>query len=175
MAPIETARTIFLLDNTLVKLKILKKVQRKRRKTHQIYIDRLNFGEFHHLYPQLRVDKNAFRQYTRMLPDTFDYIVEAIEHRTFRVSISAMSVSMTRDQRQLRAVRAKTNNLIFQTHRAVRQRKKNAPARTFIPRRTAPLHSMGFIHCGYRIARNAPHAPYISCLARTRRKFGLVL
>ena len=78
MAPIETARTIFLLDNTLVKLKILKKVQRKRRKTHQIYIDRLNFGEFHHLYPQLRVDKNAFRQYTRMLPDTFDYIVSFI-------------------------------------------------------------------------------------------------
>jgi len=43
-----------------------------------IYNDRLTFGEFYHLYPQLRSDNGLFRAYTRMTSETFDYILEII-------------------------------------------------------------------------------------------------
>jgi hypothetical protein len=74
-----STRTILLIENSLVKLKILQKLKKKRRirqKTRVIYWNRFIYGEFHHLYPQLRADEKAFRQYTRMTINTFDYIVE---------------------------------------------------------------------------------------------------
>lgn len=43
-----------------------------------IYNDRFTFGEFYHLYPQLRGDDALFRVYTRMSLETFDYILEII-------------------------------------------------------------------------------------------------
>ena len=74
-------RALLLTDNILLKFKILSKIKkekRKRKAKHLIYWDRLNFGEFHHLYHQLRSDESAFRQYTRMTTRTFDYILEEI-------------------------------------------------------------------------------------------------
>lgn len=40
--------------------------------------DRMVFGEFYHLYNQVRCDDVLFRSYTRMSVETFDYIVEII-------------------------------------------------------------------------------------------------
>ncbi|XP_060868606.1 uncharacterized protein LOC132943589 [Metopolophium dirhodum] len=37
------------------------------------------FGEFHHLYRELRDSENLFNAYTRMSTTTFDYIVESIK------------------------------------------------------------------------------------------------
>lgn len=86
MAPTELARKILLTDNILGKLRILNKFKKKRKSKHEIYKDRLHFGEFHHLYAQLRADENAFRQYTRMIPSTFDYIVETIRDSCYHCS-----------------------------------------------------------------------------------------
>lgn len=46
--------------------------------------DRLNFDEFHHLYPQFLKDQNAFQQYTKMLPATFNYIVKEFHESGYR-------------------------------------------------------------------------------------------
>ena len=72
-------RTILLMENCLVKLKIVQELKKRRirQKTRVIYRNRLIYGEFH-LYPQLRADEKTFRQYTRMTINTFDYIVEKI-------------------------------------------------------------------------------------------------
>ncbi|VVC46241.1 Hypothetical protein CINCED_3A008541 [Cinara cedri] len=43
-----------------------------------IYKDRITFGEFYHLYLQLRSDSVLFQAYTRMTSETFDYILEII-------------------------------------------------------------------------------------------------
>lgn len=43
-----------------------------------MYRDGFVFGEFYHLYPQLRVNTITFQAFTRMNPDTFDYIVNYI-------------------------------------------------------------------------------------------------
>jgi hypothetical protein len=99
-----STHTILLMKNSLVKLKMLQRLKKKRRirqKTHVIYWNRLIYGEFHHLYPQLRADEKAFRQYTRMTINTFDYIVEKIHvtcyHRTtnFQRPISAIACRTT--------------------------------------------------------------------------------
>lgn len=84
MAPISEAnRRLLLSSNSLMTLNIMRKIEKKRDKKHTIYRDRFHFGEFHHLYYQLRSDENAFRQYTRMTPDTFDYILDAIRESCY--------------------------------------------------------------------------------------------
>jgi hypothetical protein len=45
---------------------------------HDILRNRLQLGEFHHLYRQLRADSNKVFEYCRMLSETFDYILKAI-------------------------------------------------------------------------------------------------
>jgi hypothetical protein len=92
------------MENSLVKLKILQKLKKKRlirQKTHVISWNRLIYGEFHHLYPQLQADEKAYRQYTRMTINNFDYIVEQIHvacyHCTtnFQRPISAIACRTT--------------------------------------------------------------------------------
>jgi len=84
--PLTTEQRKMLLSESLaVKLFFLNK-KRKRNPVHQIYKDRFEFGEFHHLYTQLRADDNLFRSYTRMTTGTFDYIKEAIEHECYHIT-----------------------------------------------------------------------------------------
>lgn len=72
-------RNILLLENSYLKYVLYKKNKKgKRSPPSEIYKDRFIFGEFYHLYPRLRVDITLFRTYTRMDPDTFDYIAENI-------------------------------------------------------------------------------------------------
>jgi len=63
-------RKMLLTEHFAVKLFILKN-KRKRSSVHQIYKDRFNFGEFHHLHVELRADDNLFHSYTRTIISTF--------------------------------------------------------------------------------------------------------
>jgi hypothetical protein len=74
-------RKILMCDNVVLKMLILRRRNRprKRNPTNIIFLERMKFGEFHHLYRQLRTSPNLFHNYCRMLPTTFDYIVNAIK------------------------------------------------------------------------------------------------
>lgn len=52
---------------------------RQRNETNIIYLERHTHGEFHHLYEELKSQPLVFKGYARMLPTTFDYIVDAIK------------------------------------------------------------------------------------------------
>lgn len=51
----------------------------RRKSKNIIYSERLEFGEFHHLYEKLRGYPELFKNYTRMSVDTFDFIVNIIK------------------------------------------------------------------------------------------------
>lgn len=78
-------RKILLSESLAMKFIILKK-KYMRNSVHQIYKDRFEFGEFHHLYVELRADEKLFRSYTQMTPSTFDYIKEAIEQECYHIT-----------------------------------------------------------------------------------------
>lgn len=88
-----TQRKLLLSENLWLKYIRLKKLN-KRNNVNTVYKDRFIFGEFYRLYPKLREDETLFRPYSRMLPQTFDYILHLIEidcsHSTtnFKKSIS---------------------------------------------------------------------------------------
>lgn len=70
---------LFLTESFAIKYVLYKKYKKnKRTASNVIYNDRLVFGEYYHLYPQLRENELSFRSYTRMSTKTFDYILEAI-------------------------------------------------------------------------------------------------
>lgn len=72
-------RKLILLENSFHKYQILKKCIRQRNETNSMYLERNIHGEFHNLYHELRTEPSLFKEYCRMLPTTFDYIVEAIK------------------------------------------------------------------------------------------------
>jgi hypothetical protein len=73
------ARKLILLENSFLKYQILKKYVRQRSETNIMYLERHVHGEFHNLYQELRTEPFLFKEYCRMLPTTFDYIVQAIK------------------------------------------------------------------------------------------------
>ena len=50
----------------------------ERQSKHDIFQRLYQLGEFHHLYNELRKDSTKFFEYSRTMPSTFDYIVQAI-------------------------------------------------------------------------------------------------
>lgn len=64
---------LFLLEN--VELKI----RRRKVGIHAINRGRGRFGEYHHLFPQVKLDKVRFFSYMRMELTTFSYILKKIE------------------------------------------------------------------------------------------------
>ena len=71
------AKQMYLLDNTALKFSLAEGSNRKWW-VHPINEERDTFGEYHHLIPQLRNDPTKFKEYFRMLPETFDYILEKV-------------------------------------------------------------------------------------------------
>lgn len=59
----------------------LKIIQKKRVGVHKINRGRRQFGEYHHLFPQLKLNSKRFFQYMRMELETFDYILGKIDHK----------------------------------------------------------------------------------------------
>jgi len=73
-------RKEFLMGNSYLKYQLMKKLRlRQTSETNIIYLERHIHGEFHHLYQELKNQPLLFKEYVRMLPTTFDYIVDAIK------------------------------------------------------------------------------------------------
>lgn len=70
-------RKTFLMENSYLKYQLMKKQGlRQRNDTNIIYLERHIHGELHHLYQELRSQSLLFKEYARMLPTTFDYIMD---------------------------------------------------------------------------------------------------
>lgn len=65
----------FLLDSPILKL------GKSAIGVHPINRCRKRHGEYHHLFHELKRDEERFFQYTRMSLETFNYILNQIEHR----------------------------------------------------------------------------------------------
>lgn len=80
----------------------MKNIKKKKRSVLNsiIYKDRLVFGEFYRLYPQLRKDETLFRSYTIMTIDTFDYILNLISPE-FDLKTTNFQEPISVDQRLL--------------------------------------------------------------------------
>lgn len=65
-----------LLDSTYIRNVLMQKPPKIG--IHPINRKRGKFGEFHHLYSDLRNDEKRFFEYMRMTPSTFDFILGKI-------------------------------------------------------------------------------------------------
>lgn len=79
---------ILLCESTTFKYLLIytyiKSIKKKISKANSfIYDDGLFFGEFYHLYPQLRTNNASFRMLRRITPNTFDYILNFITPELF--------------------------------------------------------------------------------------------
>ena len=85
-------RRMFLVENSFLKV-----VNRQQRRfwIHEINLCRQEYGEYHHLMPQLRRHEVKFKEYMRMNTATFDCLLELIREdiekstTNFRRPISA--------------------------------------------------------------------------------------
>jgi len=60
------------------------KLKRERSGFHEINQLRGQYGEYHHVYPQLKADGERVCEYFRMDIETFTYILGKIEHRLIK-------------------------------------------------------------------------------------------
>ncbi|CAH2009311.1 unnamed protein product [Acanthoscelides obtectus] len=67
---------IFLLENVFLKM--------RKQSVHPINRKRKIYGEYHHLFQDIKADKQRFYRYTRMTPETFYYILDKVEHRLIK-------------------------------------------------------------------------------------------
>ena len=75
----------FLLENSYL---VRRRLQLKRKKcwVNDILAKRKEFGEFNHLYDDLKKDEKKFFDYYRMNQDTFNYILDAIREPIKKMS-----------------------------------------------------------------------------------------
>ena len=70
-----------LLSSSAVKWYIGSLRSKRKYSTHPINTNRYEFGEFHHLYNDLRKYPQKFFEYMRMNIETFDYILSKISDK----------------------------------------------------------------------------------------------
>lgn len=78
MSFLTVERLSLILDNPFLRKKLLKK---KRVAVHPINRRRKIYGEYHHLYNDLRKSPERFFEYLRMSVETYDFILCKISHR----------------------------------------------------------------------------------------------
>lgn len=81
MSFITVDRLMVLLDNPILRKKLLEK---KRVGVHPINRRRKIYGEYHHLFFDLRNSPTRFFEYLRMSIETYDFILTKISHRIRR-------------------------------------------------------------------------------------------
>lgn len=86
-----SARDLYLLENTFLKRRIIRK--RRRVWVNEIFRKRKEFGEFQHIWQDLRNNEEKFFSYFRMKEETFNYILNVIKDNitkycNFRETIS---------------------------------------------------------------------------------------
>jgi len=65
------------------------KLKRERSRVHEINQLRGHYGEYHHLFPQLKADRERFFfQCFRMDIETFTYILGKTEHRLIKNGVT---------------------------------------------------------------------------------------
>lgn len=86
-----------------------KKKRKRSTWIHPINRKRLNLGEFHHLFNDLKEDENKFFQYFRMSPTKFSELGDILEHElTFQNTSFRRAVS--KEERLAVALRLVINN-----------------------------------------------------------------
>lgn len=73
MSSTSSDEEFFLIEGLATKLK------RKKVGIHPINLERKEYGEYHHLFKELKRDDRRFFQYTRMTQETFTYNFKIIE------------------------------------------------------------------------------------------------
>ena len=71
----------FLMLESAITKHVLTSTRIRSCSTHAINAKRREFGEYHHLYEDLRRDGERFYEYMRMSVKTFDYICRKIESK----------------------------------------------------------------------------------------------
>lgn len=82
----------FLLDRNLY-LQLLTDSNERLYSVHPINQQRARFGEFHHLYTDLREHPAKFFEYTRMSISTFDYIFSKICKRIQKANTASLPIT----------------------------------------------------------------------------------
>ena len=67
---------LFLTESVFPKVLVQKKVA-----IHEVNKGRSVYGEYHHLFGELKEDNDRFFKYLRMSLETFNYILSKIDHR----------------------------------------------------------------------------------------------
>lgn len=95
-----------LLSSSAVKYYIAKSLNKKGKiSAHPINTQRYEFGEFHHLFKQLRDHPEKFIEYMRMNIQTFDYILAHISNRIQKVYRNCHSRPILPEERLMVTVR----------------------------------------------------------------------
>lgn len=69
-------------DDDLIALdSVCTKLKRKRVGIHSLNRERITYGEYYHLFQNLKHDNERFFQYIRMTQETFKYILEKVKYR----------------------------------------------------------------------------------------------
>ncbi|CAI6373758.1 unnamed protein product [Macrosiphum euphorbiae] len=79
MSPTSAVQLHILLENPVLRHYFLKK--NKRQSVHNMNKCRSKFGEFHHVYKNLREHPDRFFKFLRMSIATFDFLVNRIKGR----------------------------------------------------------------------------------------------
>ena len=82
MASMMSSEDEFLLLDSSLLLRSVKKT--RAHNVHPLNRERRQFGEYHHLFCELKKDPTRFHEYTRMSLDTFQYILQKIEPRLLK-------------------------------------------------------------------------------------------
>ena len=77
---------ILLTDNTFLRNRFRSKKHR-RIGVHEMNKKRNEFGEFHHIYNELRRDSERFFNFLRMSRETFDFILSKIKFINFYMDL----------------------------------------------------------------------------------------
>ncbi|XP_058839521.1 uncharacterized protein LOC131695000 [Topomyia yanbarensis] len=69
--------------------------KKKKYGIHPINQDRRKYGEFYHLYPQLREHPDKFYNYLRMTIPTFDYILDIVDRKLMKMWTNFIKTPIT--------------------------------------------------------------------------------
>lgn len=80
MSPTKVVQLVMLLENPMLHKYYLNK-KKKRQAVHKMNQCRGTYGEFHHVYKDLRQHPDRFFKFLRMSVETFDFLVSKIMNR----------------------------------------------------------------------------------------------
>lgn len=89
------------------------KLKNEKRGVHDINKSRGVYGEYHHLFHELKIDGQKFFEYFRMEIETFNYILEKIEHRLLKDWCNYHQQEIFAEERLMLTLRYLFNHLLI--------------------------------------------------------------